>query len=59
MFRELALRWRGENQMEGDRLTREDADVTVDLSGVSQCKFRETGRGTWDISRLLTCRLKD
>lgn len=27
------------------RVTREDADVTMDLSGVSQCKLREAGRG--------------
>lgn len=40
--------------MEGDRLTRDDADVTMDLNGVSQCKLREAGRGTWEISRLLT-----
>lgn len=27
------------------RVTREDADVTMDLNGVSQCKLREAGRG--------------
>lgn len=45
MFREVALRWKGENQIKGNHLTREDADVTMGLNSVSQCKFREAGKG--------------
>lgn len=31
--------------MKGNHLTREDADVTMGLNSVSQCKFREAGKG--------------